>query len=150
MSTGLIIAIIVVAALLILGAMALMAMRPRMKRRAAQQRMDERRTRAADRHRSEAEQRQARAQMAEQEARRARAEADLHESRAEMHERGMADDELGDARDSRFERDRELLADDDGGTRAGTDRDGRRLDDRDTAAAEETRTQTTSTRRESF
>jgi hypothetical protein len=123
-----------------------MAMRPRMRRRGAERRMEERRTEAVDRHRSEAERRQTRAQMAEQEARRARAEADLHESRAEMHERGMADDELGDARDSRFERDRELLADDDGGTRAGTDRDGRLLDDRDPAAAEETRT--TSTRRD--
>jgi hypothetical protein len=35
-----------------------------------------------------------RAEAAEQHARRERAEAELHASRAEMHERGLADDEL--------------------------------------------------------
>ena len=88
-----------------------MLMRPRMQRRGAERRMDERRSQAADRHRSEAEQREARARMAEQEARRARAEADQHETRAELHEKGMADDALGDPEDARFQRDRELLGD---------------------------------------
>jgi hypothetical protein len=119
----------VVAVLIVLAALYLM-MRPRAQRRSAERRMEERRTQAAERHHVEAEQRQARAQMAEQEARRARAEADLHESRAEMHERGMADDELADPGDKRFQRDRELL------------------DGRDTATAEQTETSSATTRRE--
>jgi len=148
MSTGVIIAIVVIAVLIVLAA--LLIMRPRMQRRGAERRMEERRTQAADRHRAEAEQREARAQIAEQEARRARAEAELHASRAEMHERGMADDALGDSGDTRFQRDRELLgdADRDGDGRvdaAETDRG--MAADRDVPAAEETRAQTTSTTR---
>jgi Flp pilus assembly protein TadB len=103
MSTGLVIAIIVVAILIV--AVALWAL-PRMRGRAAARRVDDRRTEAADLHRGEAEQQRLRAQSAEQEAQRARAEAGLHESRADMHERGMADDDLA-AQDERFDRDRE-------------------------------------------
>jgi hypothetical protein len=110
MSTGLIIAIAVVAALILLAVLVLM---PRMRRRGAERRMEERRGEVADRHRREADERATRAELAEQEARRSRAEADLHASRAEMTERGMADDALPDAGDRRFERDRELAGEPD-------------------------------------
>jgi len=43
--------------------------------------------------------------MAEAQAQRERAEAELHQSRAQMHEQGLADDELEDAPEpGRFER----------------------------------------------
>ena len=138
MSTGLIIAIVVIA-LLILAA--LLFVLPRMRRKAeerkAVQRMEQRRTQAVEQHRSEAEEKAYRAEMAEQEARQARAEAELHESRASMHERGMADDDLPDAGDPRFERDREIVADRDGDGRPDAARSPASSDD--AAAVETTR-----------
>ncbi len=109
MSTGLIVAIVVIAIVVVVGLL-LVAM-PRMRRRSAERRMQERRGAAAERHRGEAEEKRARAAMAEREAERARAEAGMHESRAELHERGMADDELAEARadDTGYARDRELV-----------------------------------------
>src|SRR5688500_16647521 len=101
MSTGLIIAIVVAALLLI----ALAVMLPRMRGKAAERKrtreLEGRRERAATESRTEAESRARRAEaaeqkakMAEQAARRERAESELHEQRAVMHERGLADDEL--------------------------------------------------------
>jgi predicted Holliday junction resolvase-like endonuclease len=109
MSTGLIVAIVVVVALVLL---ALVFLVPRMRRAGAQRRMDHRRGEAADRHREVAEERTVRADAAEREAQLARAEADVHESRAELHERGLSDDALADPeQDRRFARDRELIDD---------------------------------------
>lgn len=111
MSTAAIIAIVVIVAVILL---AVLVLTPRMRRTGAERRMDQRRSEEADRHRGAAEARQAQADVAEREARRARAEADLHESRAELHERGMADEDLpaaGDPDDRRFQRDREMLDD---------------------------------------
>jgi FtsZ-interacting cell division protein ZipA len=102
MSTGLIIAIVVVAVLLIaLFAFVLPRMRHQRQVRARQRELEERRERVAGEHRAEADERaqqadraEERARMAETESRRERAEADLHQQRAERHERGAADDEL--------------------------------------------------------
>jgi FtsZ-interacting cell division protein ZipA len=102
MSTGLIIAIVVIALILLaLVAFVMPRMRRKAQVRARERELGQRRERVADEHRTEASQRQREAEMAEQKARmaqteaeRERAEAQLHEQRADMHERGMADDEL--------------------------------------------------------
>ena len=111
MSTGLIIVIAVVAVLII----ALLVMLPRMRASARQKKAERelhsRRERVADEHRSaaadrerDAEMAERKARMAQQEAERERAEANLRRERAEMHERGMADDELIDDNErDRFE-----------------------------------------------
>jgi flagellar biosynthesis/type III secretory pathway M-ring protein FliF/YscJ len=111
MSTGLIIAIVVVAILLI----ALFAVvMPRARAKAREREIMRQRDEVAGAHRDHAEDRAARAEYAEQQARRERAEADLHESRARLHERGLADDELdaererlGGDRGARFESERD-------------------------------------------
>jgi FtsZ-interacting cell division protein ZipA len=101
MSTGLIIAIVVVALILI----ALLFFIPRMKRQAAlkkrERELGHRREAVATEHREvassrerEAEQAERQARMAQKEAERQRAEAELHQERATMHERGDADHEL--------------------------------------------------------
>jgi len=101
MTTGAIIAIVVIAIIVI----ALLMMIPRMRARSVERRrmreLESRRTAEAERHRGEASERERRADVAEQKARmaqqaaeRERADARLHEERATMHERGMADDEL--------------------------------------------------------
>ena len=114
MSTGLIIAIVVVAILLI----ALFAVvMPRARAKAREREIMRRRDEVAGAHRDQAEDRAARAEYAEQQARRERAEADLHESRARLHERGLADDEL-DA-----ERERLGTADADRSERFASERD---------------------------
>ena len=103
MSTGLIV-VIVVAAIIIL---ALLVMLPRMraasKRNAAERELHSRRDRVAGEHREAATARERSAERAEQKARLAeqaaekeRAEAGLEQQRAEMHDRGLADDELID------------------------------------------------------
>jgi FtsZ-interacting cell division protein ZipA len=102
MSTGLIIAI-VVAALVLIALFAVVLPRARhsaeMKKR--ERELGQRREHRAEEHRAEAAERRGEAEMAEQrahmaetEAQRQRAEADMREQRAQMHERGMADDEL--------------------------------------------------------
>ncbi len=101
MSTALIV-VIVVAAIIIL---ALLVMLPRMRaasqRNAAERELHSRRDRVAGEHREAATARERSAERAEQKARLAeqaaekeRAEAGLEQQRAEMHERGLADDEL--------------------------------------------------------
>jgi type II secretory pathway pseudopilin PulG len=120
MSTGLIIAIIVVAIVLL----AILFFIPRMKRKAElkkrERELGKRREAVATEHREvadsrsrEAEEAERRARMAQKEAERQRAEAELHQERATMHERGEADHELID------DHEREHFA----GTSA--DRDGR-------------------------
>ena len=101
MSTGLIIAIVVVALILL----AVLFFIPRMKRQAAlkkrERELGHRREAVATEHREvassrerEAEQAEQQARIAQKEAERQRAEAELHQERATMHERGDADHEL--------------------------------------------------------
>ncbi len=90
MSTGIIIAIIVVVVVVI----ALLAARPAMKRKRDERELENRRDRAVDHHRGAAEESRVQAELAEQKAQRERAEAELQETRANMHETGLADDEL--------------------------------------------------------
>jgi len=101
MSTGLIVAIVVVALILV----ALFVLMPRMRRKAEERRtareLGRRRDRVATDHRehastraAEAERAERKARMAQQEAERERAEAQRLEASAEMHERGLADDQL--------------------------------------------------------
>jgi hypothetical protein len=103
MSTGLIIAIVVVALILI----GLLVLLPRMKKQAElkkrERELGQRREAVAGEHREvadsraqEAEQAERQARMAQKEAERQRAEADLHRERASMHEQGQADHELID------------------------------------------------------
>jgi FtsZ-interacting cell division protein ZipA len=104
MSTGLIIAIVVVALILIaLFAFVLPRMRRTAQVRARERELGQRREQVAGEHREEASTREREADMAERraelartEAERQRAEANLHQQRAEMHEQGMADHELID------------------------------------------------------
>ena len=131
MTTGAIIAIVVVA-LIIIAALAFML--PRMRARARVQKrereLQRRREAVAGEHRAEADQREREAAEAEQRARIAareaeaeRAQAQLHQERAGLHERGMADHELI------ADHERDEFA----GTSAmspGTDRDGDGIDDR--------------------
>ena len=132
MTTGAIIAIVVVALIIIaLLAFALPRMRTRARVQKRERELHNRRERVAGEHRAEADVRERQASAAEQRARlaareanAAQAQAELHAERADLHERGMADDELID--DS--ERDRFA------GTSAmspGTDRDGDGVPDRD-------------------
>jgi hypothetical protein len=91
MSTGAIIAI-VVGALILIVLLALLV--PRMRGRAEERRREGRRQELAGEHRAAAERQAAQAELAEREAQRQRAEAELHEARAELHDRGLADEEL--------------------------------------------------------
>ena len=130
MSTGLIVVIVVVAIILL----ALLVMLPRMRasaqRQKAERELAQRRETVAGEHRSAAREREQRAEVAEQKARMAqqaaekeRAEAGMMEERAQMHERGMADDELVDE----HERDRfaDVMS-----TPEDRDGDGHTMDDR--------------------
>jgi FtsZ-interacting cell division protein ZipA len=104
MSTGLIIAIVVIALILIaLFAFVLPRARRTAQVKARERELNQRREQRAEEHRTEAAERRSEAEMAEQrarmaqtEAQRERAEAEMREQRAQMHERGMADDELID------------------------------------------------------
>ena len=99
MSTGAIVALAIIAALILILFVAVL---PRMRRASAERKLQARRREIAGRHREEAESREAHAQLAEREAQRARAEAELHEHEAELHERGLVDPD--DERAGRFER----------------------------------------------
>jgi hypothetical protein len=121
---------IVIAALLVIGfvAIALPRMRSRARIQKRERELQSRRDRVAGEHRAEAESRELQAEQAEQRARIAareaeaeRAQAELHQERAGLHERGLADDELID--DS--ERDRFA-----GTSAMSHDRDGDGVDDR--------------------
>jgi hypothetical protein len=102
MSTGAIVAIVIIAVVLIaIFAFAL----PRMRARKQERQLNRARGQAAEGHREVADERMQRARLAERQAQRERAEAELHQSRAEMHEKGLADDELEDAPEpGRFDR----------------------------------------------
>lgn len=91
MSTGAIIAIAVLAAIVLV---ALFVVVPRMRRSAAERRLNWERQKRAEEHRERAKLQQTRADLAEQEARKQRAEAEIHAKRAELHEHGLADHEL--------------------------------------------------------
>ena len=101
MSTGLIIAIIVVV-LLLIGLLVLMPrMRAKAEERKAQKELESRRERVATEHRetastrsTEADRAEQEAEIAQQKARAQRAEAESHEQQAQLHERGLADDKL--------------------------------------------------------
>jgi FtsZ-interacting cell division protein ZipA len=101
MSTGLIIAIVVIALILL----AVLFLIPRMRRKAEvrkrERELANRRDAVATEHREVATEREREAERAEREARmaqknaeRQRAEAEMHQERATMHERGDADHEL--------------------------------------------------------
>jgi hypothetical protein len=101
MSTALIVVIVVV--VLILIALALLVPRAREagRVRARERELGRRREEVAGEHRRAADERgqqaelaERRARMAEQEATRERAAAQLEQERAELHERGLADQEL--------------------------------------------------------
>src|SRR5688572_17255645 len=104
MSTGLIIAIVVIALVLIaLFAFVLPRARRTAQVKARERELGQRREGRAEEHRAEAAERRGEAELAEQrarmaqtEAQRERAEAEMREQRAQMHERGMADEELID------------------------------------------------------
>ena len=106
MSTGAIVAI-VIAAVIIIAIFAFLM--PRMRARKQERQLNKARGRAAEGHREIADERMERARLAERQAQRERAEAELHQSRADMHERGLADDQLDEAPEpgGRFERDTE-------------------------------------------
>ena len=101
MSTGVIIAIVVVV-LLLIGLLVLMPrMRAKANERKAQKELESRRERVATEHRetastraSEADRAEQEAEIARQKAQAQRAEAERHESEAKLHERGLADDQL--------------------------------------------------------
>ena len=132
MSTGLIVLIVVVA-LVVIGLLVLLPrMRAASERKKAERELVQRRETVAGEHREAAREREQRAEMAEQKARLAqqqaekeRAEAGVMEERAQMHERGMADDELVED----HERERFSPVMENGGT-ADRDGDGHTLDDR--------------------
>src|SRR3954452_3653320 len=128
MTTGAIIAIVVVA-LIVIALLAFML--PRMRAKAQVQKrereLQNRRERAAEEQRAEASSRERHASEAEQRARIAakeadaeRAQAQLHQERAGLHEKGMADHELID------ESERDRFAD----VTNRHDRDGDGIDDR--------------------
>src|SRR3954463_5407135 len=94
--SGLIIAIIVIA---IIALVLFAVVMPRARAKKRERELNRQRGEVATAHRERAEDRAARADYAEQQARRERAEADLHESRAQLHERGLADDELDTERE---------------------------------------------------
>jgi hypothetical protein len=103
MSTGLIIAIVVVALILLALLFFIPRMREKARVKARERELSKRREAVAGQHREVADTRQQEAERAEREARmaqkeaeRQRAEAELHQERATMHERGDADHELID------------------------------------------------------
>jgi multidrug efflux pump subunit AcrA (membrane-fusion protein) len=108
MSTGTIIAIVVIA-LIILAVIAFVV--PRMRANSRERQIARRREEVAGAHREVAEERMTRAEQAERVARAERAEAEMHASRADLHEQGLADDELDDDH-RRFVRDGNAADDD--------------------------------------
>jgi hypothetical protein len=101
MSTGVIIAIVVIVLLLIGLLVLLPRMRAKADERKAQKELESRRDRVATENREAASTRSTEAERAEQEAvvaqqkaKAERAEAERLESEAQMHERGLADDKL--------------------------------------------------------
>jgi FtsZ-interacting cell division protein ZipA len=132
-STGFIVAIVVIAIIIVALLMLLPRMRATARRKQAERELRSRREAVADEHRQVAAHRETRAEEAERKARmaaqaaeRERAEANVQHERASMHERGMADDQLIEE----HERERfagvagpDQTADADDRARAGTDPD---------------------------
>ena len=101
MSTGLIIAIVVVVLILIALLVMLPRMRAKAEERKAQKELESRRDRVATENRevasaraSEAEKAEQEAAIAQQQAKAQRADAERLEAEAQLHERGLADDQL--------------------------------------------------------
>src|SRR5918999_4482848 len=142
MSTGLIILIVVVALIILALLFLLPRMRQAARHKQAERELRSRRETVANEHRQVAQERETRAEeaerkarMAQQAAERERAEANMRRERADLHERGMADDELIDE----HERDRFAgVAGPD--ETADADRDGHTMDDRARAATDRDRT----------
>jgi hypothetical protein len=95
-STGLIVLIAVVAAIVLVTLLLLPRMREAARIKARERELHKRREQAADEHRAVAETRAREAEEAEQRARIARQEAELHQQHATAHQRGLADDQLID------------------------------------------------------
>jgi len=135
MSTGAIIAIAVVAAIILIALfVALPRLRQRSMERKRERELMERRETVATEHRQEASARveraeaaEQRARIAEQEARRERAEAQLHEERATATDRGLADDDLmrDDGRTGDASDDERITRDDDRAETREVTREGR-------------------------
>ena len=107
MDTGTIVAIVVIAVI----AIALVAfLSTRTKGRKIAREVENRREQKVEAHRSEAETRAREAERLEAEARARRAEADAHAQHAEVHEKGLADDDLH--REVRADLDGDGVADD--------------------------------------
>jgi hypothetical protein len=140
MTTGAIIAIVVVALIVIaLLAFVMPRMRARARVHKRERELASRRERVAGEHRREADMREReaaqaeqRARIAEREAQAQRAQAELHQEKAGLHDRGMADDQLiGEHERDRFagtsavssdvadERDYERGREDEAATRGG-------------------------------
>jgi hypothetical protein len=149
MSTGAIIAIVVVALIILALLVLLPRMRGAAEQKKAQRELQSRRENVAGEHRqaaaageSRAEVAERRARIAEREAQRDRAEAQAQKERAELHDRGLADDELID--DSERDRFADVTGPDNVDSGRGTDaevdvdrdRDGHTLDDRARAATD--------------
>jgi hypothetical protein len=147
MSTGAIIAIVVVALIILALLVLLPRMRGAAEQKKAQRELQSRRENVAGEHReaaaageSRAEVAERKARIAEREAQRDRAEAKAQQERAELHERGLADDELID--DSERDRFAGVTGPDSGDSGRDTDadldrdRDGHTLDDRARAATD--------------
>ena len=107
MDTGTIVVIAVIA----IVAIALVAfLMSRTKGRKIEREVERRREEKVETHRSEAETRAREAERLEAEARARRAEADAHAQHAEVHEKGLADDDLH--REVRADLDGDGVADD--------------------------------------
>ena len=105
MDTGAIIAIAVIAAIILIAVLVAL---PRMRSKAADRKLDNKRQEVASQHREEADTRTREAEMAEARAQQQRSEAELaqaeankqrsdaeiHAKRAELHDQGLADHEL--------------------------------------------------------
>ena len=105
MDTGAIIAIAVIAAIILIAVLVAL---PRMRSKAADRKLDNKRQEVASQHREEADTRTREAEMAEARAQQQRSEAELaqaeankqrsdaeiHAKRAELHEEGLADEDL--------------------------------------------------------
>ena len=110
MDTGAIIAIVVIAAIILI---ALLVALPRMRGKAAERKLENKRQEVASKHREEASAREREAQLAEAraqqqrseaelaqaEANKQRADAEIHAKRAELHDQGLADHELPGSHD---------------------------------------------------
>jgi biopolymer transport protein ExbB/TolQ len=101
MSTGVIIAIVVVVVIALVAIASFARMRGAVRRKQRERELGRRRDTAADVYRDAATDRnrhadaaEERARLAELEAQRERAEAELHAQHAQVHEQGLADDEL--------------------------------------------------------